>query len=386
MPAVTATTWQEAVLAAGVEAGVDAVTDIAVQAMGEELGLLAGDPDLLEAARSSTGANIALVTEILAGRLRLDEIEPPPQAAAFARELARRNVPVSQLDRAYRVAALALWRWAVGEVRARVGGDLAGAIEALSEGVFVTGDVFSATVMERYAAEREQWLRSTDAVRAATVTEILGGGQVDVVACSARLRYELRQSHQAFIVWADGDSAETDASAIGGSRGLLWPMGSGAVAGWCPAGSLDADALDDGTWLAVGTPGPGLDGFRRSHAEAREARRVARMTARPPGCVHYDAVAVIALLTQDEAQARRFAERTLGPLAQPDPAMRRLAETLRVTLEHQGSPRRAAEVLGVHENTVAKRLRSVEQLVGRDIRGRSAELLAALAILDATVN
>ena len=383
----TVSTWQEALLAAGAEAGVEVLTDIVVRSLGDVLPVLEDDPDLLEAARSSTAANVALVIDVVAGRLRLCDIEPPPQAAAFTRELARRNVPVVQLDQGYRRSCVALWRWAVTEVRARVGeADLATAIEELSAAAFVTGDVFSAAVMERYAAERESWLRGTDAIRAATVQDILDGGPVDVVACSARLRYELRQNHQAFVVWSDDDTAETVAGAVAGSRGLLWPMGGGAFAGWAPAGTLDTEALDGSSYLALGTPGAGIEGFRRSHAEACEARRIARMTKRPPGAVDYDDIAVVALLTHDAEQARRFAERTLGPLAGADPTMRRLAETLRVTLEHQGSPRRAAQVLGVHENTVAKRLRTVEQLLGDDIRRCSAELLAALAVLDATVD
>jgi DNA-binding PucR family transcriptional regulator len=66
--------------------------------------------------------------------------------------------------------------------------------------------------------------------------------------------------------------------------------------------------------------------------------------------------------------------------------MRRLAQTLRVVLENQGSPRRAAHVLGVHENTVAKRLRAVEELLGDEVRDQPAQLLGALAILDIGVD
>jgi hypothetical protein len=378
--------WQRALVDGGRELGWETLSDIVVDALTAELEVLRNDPELLDSARASTAANLGVVREVIAGRLSLAEVEPPPQAVAFARDLARRNVPVGELDRAYRIAALALWRWGVSEVRARVDGDVSMAIQGISEAAFSTANVFAATVMARYAQERERWLRSSDAIRAATVQEILGGGAVDVVRASARLRYELRQNHQAFITWALDDIAESTAQRIGGGRALLTPLSGVAVAGWAPAGSLDLSVLPPTASLAVGSPGGGLDGFRRSHAEAEQARRVAQLADREPGVVHYDDVALIALLTHDLEQARRFARRTLGPLAGPDPAMRRLAETLRVVLENQGSPRRAAHVLGVHENTVAKRLRAVEELLGDEVRHQPAQLLGALAILDIGVD
>jgi hypothetical protein len=295
-------------------------------------------------------------------------------------------VPVGELDRAYRIAALALWRWGVEEIHARVEGDVVAAIEGLSEAAFTTANVFASTVMARYAQERERWLRSSDAIRAATVQEILAGDNVDIVRASARLRYELRQNHQAFVIWSGDDIAESSAQQVGGNRALLSPLGGAVVAGWAPAGSLDDSRLPAGASLAVGSPGVGLDGFRRSHAEAQQARRVAQLAGHPPGLVHYDDVALVALLTHDLEQARRFAQRALGPLAQPDPAMRRLADTLRAVLENHGSPRRAAQVLGVHENTVAKRLRAIEELLGDEVRDQPARLLGALAILEVGVD
>ena len=63
--------------------------------------------------------------------------------------------------------------------------------------------------------------------------------------------------------------------------------------------------------------------------------------------------------------------------------MRRLAETLFTVLEEQGSPRRAGRRLGVHENTVAKRLRAIHTMLDADDLGPPAELLAALTIVRA---
>jgi DNA-binding PucR family transcriptional regulator len=111
-----------------------------------------------------------------------------------------------------------------------------------------------------------------------------------------------------------------------------------------------------------------------------EARRVARLGGLPSP-VAYGDVALTALLTHDLGQARAFAERELGPLADPEAA--RLAESVLEVLVHQGSPRRAAQRLGLHENTVAKRARAAEDLLGRAIDARPVETLAALLVLRA---
>lgn len=387
-------TWREALLAGGAGIGLEALTDIVGAALEDELPLLRSDPDLKLLARQSSAANVDYTVGIVSGTLELDDYEPPPQAIAFARELARRNVPVVELGRAYRLAQHALWRWSVGVLREHITdeAELTVAMEEMTDAALATGDQFSNAAMERYAAERERWLRSADAVRAATVAELLDGTVMDLAAAGRRLGYELRRAHQAFVVWADGedDVPETVAAAVGGPRALLVPMGVGVIAGWAPAGSLALDAVGAGgtgsARIALGSAGDGLAGFRDGHRQAMEARRVARLLGRSPRRpVVYDEVALLALLTRDVDEARAFAVRTLGPLAADDETTRRLAATLLVVLEEQGSPRRAGQRLGVHENTVAKRLRAIDALGGPPAHGgrRSAELLAALTILQA---
>ena len=375
-------TWQEAMLAAGAERGWDSLVAIASEALEAELPILRGDPDLLEVARSSSAANVALVAQLIRDPPGPGQLEPPPQAIAFARELARRNVPDAELSRAYRVAQLALWRWGVAEVRRRVDADAAtDAVQGLTEAAFTTGDAFSTIVMERYAIERERWVRSAEAVRDATVQELLAGGRVDAAAAGRRLRYELAREHEAFVVWSDAESAlpERAAAAVGGARALLVPLGAGVVAGWAPAGTLGASPAPE-IAVAVGLPASGADGFRTSHLEAMEARRVARMAGPFSGTVRYDEIALPALLTKDPEQAAAFARRTLGPLAGGDATARRLATTLLTVLEEQGSPRHAARRLGVHENTVAKRLRAVDAALPPSARQGPAELMAALLV------
>src|SRR3954452_20418197 len=109
-------TWQDAVTAALGEHGIKGLGAIAVEALEAELPLLRDEPDLAEAARASVLANVGLVLDIASGAASLADLEPAPAAGAVTRELARRNVPVAELDRAYRLAQHALWRWSVAEV------------------------------------------------------------------------------------------------------------------------------------------------------------------------------------------------------------------------------------------------------------------------------
>jgi DNA-binding PucR family transcriptional regulator len=385
--------WREVLLEAGLEVGVDGLVDVAADALAQGLPVLRDDADLRDAARRSAAANVQLLLAIVQDQGDLDDIEPPPAAMAFARELARRHVPVSELGRAYRVAQHAMWQWAVDEIRARMADPaaVATAVEELSDAAFRTGDIFSTLVMERYATEREQWMRSGEAVRRAAVTELLGGGRTDAATMSRRLGYELRGEHQAFVVWADGDDASpaTRAAAIGGPRALVVPLGDGLVAGWAPPAAIAADGDGGeetvGSRLALGSPGRGVAGFRASHHQATEARRVARLIGGTGGGppVHHRDVALLALLTQDLAQARAFVADTLGPLAQDDETARRLATTLHALLEEHGSPRRAGRRLGIHENTVAKRQAAIDRALPPERRAGAAELLAALVLREA---
>jgi DNA-binding PucR family transcriptional regulator len=368
------TTWQSVLDAALARTGVDGLAATAVDALAREWDVLRDDPDLRDLARRSAAANLALVAEVARGDLDLATAEPPPQAIAYARELARRNVPMAELARSYRIAQHVMWRFGVDELH----GD-ADAIEQYTDATFATGDVLMGNALERYAQERDRWVRSADALRRETVLKLLSGEPTDVAAASARLRYELRRAHVAFVVWAETEDAglETTAIAVGGAGALVVPLGAGTMAGWCAPGALDHDIATEAR-VAFGLPGEGTEGFRRSHLQAMEARRIMRLSGLR-GPVDYDEVALAALLTADLDQARAFAVSELGALAAPDVA--RLADTALEVLAQQGSPRRAAQRLGLHENTVAKRVRAAEEALGRPITERPAQTLAALMIL-----
>lgn len=371
-------TWQDVLVAELTDERASMLADIAIASIEREMPFLQEDAGLRELARTSTLANLRLVADISAGVIALRDAAPPPQAIALARELARRNIPMTELARAYRVVQHEMWRFGAQEIRRRIpdGDEAATEIEHLTDATFATGEVLMGAALECYATERDRWVRSADAIRRETVEAILAGDGVDVAAASARLRYDLHREHVGFVVWTTPEETEAEPAAIGGSA-LLVPLRAGAVAGWCRPGAVDLSALPR---VAIGEPAAGIDGFRASHRQAAEAERVARL-AGLAGAVRYSDVALTALLTKDLEHATAFAARELGELAGADT---RIADTILAVLEAQSSPRRAAQRLGVHENTVAKRVKAGERLLGRGIGERPAELYAALVIARVT--
>jgi hypothetical protein len=381
---LTGPSWRAVVVEALDERGIDDLATQSVEALKRGSELVRADPELQELAHRSAAANLQLVADLGAGALTLDELESPAAVAAFAREFARRNVPMTELALAYRVGQHTTWRFGIEQLRRSVEdpAELAAIVEEYTDATFATGEVLMARALDRYVHERDRWVRSAGAVRRAVLDELLGDGVSDVDAASARLGYELRRAHVAFVVWAEADDAvlEAAATAVGGHGALIIPLRAGVVGGWCAPEALDPQ-VGGGAGVAVGLEGHGAAGFRDSHFQALEARRVARLPGARETVIDYADCALVALLTCDLRQAREFVQRELGALAAPDQA--RLAETALRVLLAQGSPRRAAAELALHENTVAKRVRAAEQLLGRALDERPAETLAALTILPA---
>jgi DNA-binding PucR family transcriptional regulator len=375
--------------------------DAVVGAIFERLPELVADPDLRRGTEDSTRAVLGTFAALVRDGIPPASVELPPHAEWLARDLARRGIPLAVLLRTYRVGHAALYDWWSGRLRETLEpGALADAMRESSAAMFAAADVLAAKVTEVYEAERDRWVRNADAVRAETVAALLSGEERDLAAAGRRLRYPLEREHVAYVVWSVEPSdvgtleraAGAVADALGAAARLAVPEGSRRLRCWAgspapfdPAevAALHAAVLGSSQVLvAVGDPGGGLEGFRRSARQALRARTVADLAARrAPAVVHHRAVALAALATSDLEQAQDFVAAELGPLAVADDATRRLAATVRAYLEELGSPARTAERLGVHANTVGNRVRAAEELLGRPVTERAAETLVALTLL-----
>jgi DNA-binding PucR family transcriptional regulator len=362
------------------------VSSAIAEAIHDELGV---DPDLRPTTQATAESVVRLFAEMVERDQRPEDVHPPSETAEYVREFVMRGVPLDTLVRAYHVGHAAFFeRWA-GALRARID-DPARLATVIEEGAVWTFRYLQALtrdLIERYADERERWVRSAASLRTETVRALLAGEDIEVASASGRLRYELEREHLAFVVWAnepDHDLAGLErqaselASRLGASRPLLVPLGGRLMAGWIESSGGDA-AVEPPALAAVGEAGAGVDGFCRSHRQAMSARRVARLADARPGTVtRFADVAITALASVDEQAAREFVAAELGDLAGDS-----LSETLRAYLENHASPRRTAGRLGVHENTVKNRVRAIEDLRGRPADRRVAETLLALRLADA---
>jgi DNA-binding PucR family transcriptional regulator len=362
--------------------------------------------ELRQATYASSESVLRLLDYMVRNDVAPGDAEPPTAAVDYAREFVRRGVPLDALLRAYHIGhAVFFRRWAEAVHADPVADEIAAyAIEQGADWTFAFVEALSSGLVRRYADERERWVRSAAALRSQTVEAVLGDDVTDLPAVSARLRYDLEREQLAFVVWHEPPEAIQSealagleragleiAAGISDAAPLLVPRAGSLIAGWvaCPAGADDDELarlqLDPRefprVFAACGSPAAGVEGFRRSHREALSARTVARLTRRRHGTVtRYGDVALVALASADVEQARAFVRTELGPLAARDDRTARLAATLQVYLEENLSPRRAAQRLGVHENTIVNRIRVAQDDLPHPIEQRAAELQVALRI------
>jgi DNA-binding PucR family transcriptional regulator len=357
----------------------------------------------------SCRSNMALIRQMLADDLEASSAKAPAEALHYAREYVRSGMPIDALLQAYRIGHRVYWSAWLERLQA-AGFDRDGVTEAVlytSQWLFTYVDAVTVDITDSFMHERERWVRSAAALRSEEVRAILDGSQSDERRSSQRLRYELSRTHVAVLVWAeDGDDADGTiglyervaldvCKALGGQDVLYVPFGRLTLAAWIGMRGSEVDldalgpvgigeALQAGVRLAVGEPAAGLEGFRRSHEDALVAQRVARMRRRRSGsATRYADAALLGLLAADAEAARRFAEAELGALGEDSDSARRVAATLKVFLEEGSSHVRAARRLGVHENTVAYRIKRAEALLGRSVDDRRLELRAALLLAGA---
>jgi DNA-binding PucR family transcriptional regulator len=106
------------------------------------------------------------------------------------------------------------------------------------------------------------------------------------------------------------------------------------------------------------------------------------MGVRRGSTVRYDSLALTALLTVDPTEAARFTIAQLGELAEETDAARRVRSTLRVYLEENLSPARAARRLGIHQNTVVYRVKRAEEILGHPIEEGRLELEVSVRLAE----
>ncbi|MEX5721683.1 PucR family transcriptional regulator [Geodermatophilus maliterrae] len=363
---------------------------------GSRMRPVAEDPVLAAATRRSTLANLlhwaAANVQHPGARVPVDL---GPEVLETARDLVRRGLDQSGLD-AYRTAQGVAWRrWMEicfelttdpGELRELLD------VSALSITTFVDDTV--AAVSERMLAERAELTRGAHADRRAAVTLLLEGAPLGRARAEAQLGYGLAGPHTAVIVWSGSGSAapeQLEAAAeaavrAGGAPHRLTVVASAAALWvWLPVGTAPrtaalaaelASAPD--VRVAVGRPGRGVEGFRRSHLDAATTQRMLARLTSPQQVARYEDVQLVALLTSEPTAVDEFLADTLGGLLTADADTR---GTVLTYVRELGNASRTAARLYTHRNTVLRRLARADELLPRPLADDVLGVAAALEVL-----
>jgi DNA-binding PucR family transcriptional regulator len=331
------------------------------------------------------------------------EVESPAEAYAYARVLARRGVPLDVLLRIHRLAlGVLLQAW-----EARLGANhppelLLAATRLSIEVNFQFHDALMEGLSAEYQGERERWVRGAEAVRRETINAILADEPVDTDAAGRILGYDLRRHHLGLVLWAQPTpddpqvlprlerAAAATAARLETSRPLMLSVDGSTMWAWLGRyGETSRDLIDslaaapnaDGVSIAIGAPAHGLAGFRRTHRDAADTAKVALIGRRRPGSIiPFHMVELAAIFAGDPERTRRFVHERLGALAGNDDESHRLRATLMLYLEENGSRVATARRIGVHPNTVANRIRTCREILGRDVGQDQVPLLVALTL------
>jgi len=95
---------------------------------------------------------------------------------------------------------------------------------------------------------------------------------------------------------------------------------------------------------------------------------------------HYEEIALEALAGQNEPEAAAFVSHELAGIDGDDERSRTLRDTVSAYFAAAHNAAAAAAALGVHEQTVANRLRLVERRLGQPVTSRRAEVETALRL------
>jgi sugar diacid utilization regulator len=135
--------------------------------------------------------------------------------------------------------------------------------------------------------------------------------------------------------------------------------------------------------LALGQVRRGIAGWRQTHREAQAALSLA--LRRQGTLVRYADSPLLAAALENKTLARWLTE-LLTPLrGRPDGGVP-LLETLRAYIDSECNGTSAASILKVRRQTVTNRLRTAEELLGRELRSCLAALDLALCLAELSVD
>ncbi|MFD9513910.1 PucR family transcriptional regulator [Streptomyces mirabilis] len=368
-----------------------------------EIPQVRGDDAIERIFLASVKENVATLLHIIENDIPLENLKGLTSANEHARRLAQRDIPVSALIRAYRIGHWRFLQWCLDELARRDVDDVVSTAvnRRMLKVSFGYIDSITEHVIEVYHLERERWLLSRTAIRAARVRDILAEKEVDLDSAETALGYRLRQHHLGLVAWlpalAGGGAGlvrldrltHEIAKELGcPARPLFIPRDEGLAWAWLPFGSHSevswerlssvVESGEPSTQVCAGSVQRGIEGFRSTNGEALRAQELA--TAASPGhrFTAYSQVAPVALMCKNLPDLRTWVGRVLGPLAVDDEQCARLRKTLHDFLTTGCNYTATASNEILHKNTVHYRIRKAEKIMGHSVEAGHTDLAVAL--------
>ncbi|KJL37217.1 hypothetical protein RR49_01105 [Microbacterium ginsengisoli] len=364
------------------------------------------DPQLVEMLRASVEGNVSTICHILANDIALSNLQPTTAAVEYAQRLAQRDVPISALTRAYYLGQSMFLRLGIDAVESMAvrEEERIELVRAVADVVHRYIDWILQYVSDVHEAERRRWNGGRGAVFASTVHRLLRGESNDAARFERETGFSVTSPFVALILWSDEDASFLAPIVRSLTQRLAtrWRTGRAPLIvtedptttwAWIPVAPSIAVSSEEirnelGSEqllrVAVADLATGVDGFRTSHRQALDARMVA-LTSQPhhaEAVVRYadPAVSLLAMFTRDLRTTRRWVQTVLGTLARTDENARILRDTYRAYYAAGANVTQTALELGIHRNTVRRRIASTPAaLQQRD----PLEISMALRLFDA---
>ncbi|MFE2041408.1 PucR family transcriptional regulator [Streptomyces sp. NPDC059477] len=355
-----------------------------------------GGPAQFDTLRIATESTVLTgLVEIFDGKLVHWQVTP--EAAFHIRDLVHRSIPQVDVLGAIRFSHAMLSDWLMEACRGFVSPtELADHLHLISRTLLFCLDTLSDDVTRTYQAEYERYNKSPLAHRDEALRSVLASDPEDVDVASSRLRYELSGRHHVAVVLTRFESRFDDDSLHSAARRLLRdcraeqmllvPDGHSVLWGWgnsrSPLAVRGALTETPGIGVVVGTPAKNVTGFRQTHKDALAAQRIVDFFGIRSHVPHYFSdLHLLTLLGPDQQKINSFVQSELRDLAEAGTSTAELRATLGIYLDNH-SPQATANRMYIARNTVAYRLRRIEELLQRPVTERQTELRLALLLRD----
>jgi hypothetical protein len=305
----------------------------------------------------------------------------PAGAASQARRAARNNVNLDTVLRRYAAGDRQMVEFIVEDADDFPVGELRHLLRL--HGLQV--DRFMAAVSAEYVDELERASRSPQQRLADCVDRLLVGDPVD----TAKLEYTLGGRWHLGMIAVGAGAGPLLKSLADAFDCQLLPIERGEQTAWGWLGSrgrvptrevaqLQAKEDPGGVSLAIGEPARGFDGWRLTHRQAQAALWVALRRRQPVTCYADDLLIAAAL--RDDVLARSLRDIYFLPLQDKGDGGAILCETLHAYFSSGRNAATAAAALGVDRHTIQRRLRRIEERIGRMLHTCYAEMEIALRL------